>query len=138
MSKYGLIKFTTTWTWGKPPPSLIIFFVLSHEASTQMSFCLGTPKLGVPKFSELKLQQLWGAITFCADLKLKWGLKQSCSPCLEHSNPMWHVTWMKVNQGDSWLLMVGSQIVFLTPNLSFGYNLCFKYPNGSYELNLNT
>jgi len=27
--------------------------------------------------------------------------------------------------------MVGNQIVNLTFNLSFGHNLCFKYPNGS-------
>jgi hypothetical protein len=29
--------------------------------------------------------------------------------------------------------VVGSQIGNLTPNLSFGHNLCFKYPNGSCE-----
>jgi hypothetical protein len=33
--------------------------------------------------------------------------------------------------------MVGSQIDTLTPNPSFGHNLCFKYPNGSCEPNLN-
>jgi hypothetical protein len=40
-------------------------------------------------------------------------------------------TTCKENQGDSWLLMVGSQIANLTPNSSFGHNLCFKCPNGS-------
>ncbi len=29
--------------------------------------------------------------------------------------------------------MVGNQIGNLTPNLFFGHNLCFKYPNGSCE-----
>jgi len=33
--------------------------------------------------------------------------------------------------------MVRSQIGSLTPNLSFGQNLYFKYPNGSYEPILN-
>jgi hypothetical protein len=46
---------------------------------------------------------------------------------------MWHATCTQVNQGDSWLLMVGSQIDSLTPSLSFGHNLCFKCPNGSCE-----
>jgi hypothetical protein len=32
---------------------LIIFFVLGHMANTQMSFCLGTPKLGISKFLKL-------------------------------------------------------------------------------------
>jgi hypothetical protein len=33
--------------------------------------------------------------------------------------------------------MVGSQIANLTPNLSFGHNLCVKCPNGSCEPMLN-
>jgi hypothetical protein len=40
---------------------------------------------------------------------------------------------MQVNQGDSQLLVVDSQIDNLTPGPSFGHNLCFKYPNGSCE-----
>jgi hypothetical protein len=46
---------------------------------------------------------------------------------------MWHATCMQGNRGDSWLLMIGSQIDNLIPSLSFGHNLCFKCPNGSYE-----
>jgi hypothetical protein len=46
---------------------------------------------------------------------------------------MWHATYTQVSQGDSRLLMVGSQIGTLTFDLSFGHNLCFKYPNGSCE-----
>jgi hypothetical protein len=65
------------------------------------------------------------------DLQLKWGLKQSCGPCQELSNGMWHTTYTQGNWGDSWLLVVGSQIVNSTPNLSFGHNLCFRCPNGS-------
>jgi hypothetical protein len=37
---------------------LIGFSMLGHGASTQMSFCPKTPKLGVPKFLELGLPQL--------------------------------------------------------------------------------
>jgi hypothetical protein len=64
---------------------------------------------------------------------LRWGLKQSCSPRWELSNGISHATYTQKNQGDSWLLVVGSQIVNLTLDPSFGHNLCLKYPNGSCE-----
>jgi hypothetical protein len=46
---------------------------------------------------------------------------------------MWHVTCMQGSQGNYQLLVIGSQIDNLTPNLFFGHNLCFNYPNGSCE-----
>jgi hypothetical protein len=46
---------------------------------------------------------------------------------------MSHATWTQGNKGDSRLLMMGSQIVNLIPDPSFGHNLCFKYPNGWYK-----
>jgi hypothetical protein len=98
-----------------------------------MSFCLGTPKLEASKFLKLGLFQLCRPIIFCADLRLKWGFKKSCSPGWELYSDMWHATCQQVNQGDSWLLVVGSQIANLTLDLSFGNNLCFKYSNGSCE-----
>jgi len=85
----------------------------------------------------LLILQLWRPITACEDFQLRWGLKQSCSPRHDFSNGMSHATWKKVNQGDSWILVVGSQIGSLTPDLSFSHNLCFKYPNGSCERNLD-
>ncbi len=50
---------------------------------------------------------------------------------------MWYNTCMQGNQGDSWLLMVVSQIIDLIPDPSFGHNVCFKYPNGSCKHILN-
>jgi hypothetical protein len=44
---------------------------------------------------------------------------------------MSHATCTRGNRGDSQPLVVGSQIVNLTPSPSFGYNLCLKCPNGS-------
>jgi hypothetical protein len=46
---------------------------------------------------------------------------------------MWHSTYTQVHQGDSYILMGGSQIGILTPAFSFGHNLCLNYPNGSCE-----
>jgi hypothetical protein len=41
-----------------------VFFVLSHGANTQMSFCPKSPKLKVLKFPILKLPHLWRPINF--------------------------------------------------------------------------
>jgi hypothetical protein len=50
---------------------------------------------------------------------------------------MWHVTYMQVNQDNSRLLMVGSQIDTLISSPFLSHNLCFKYSNGPYELILD-
>jgi hypothetical protein len=89
--------------------------------------------MGVPKFATLGLLWLWGPITSCANLWLKWGLKQSYSPRWEISKDMSHATCTQVNRGDSQLLVVGNQTANLTPDLSFGHNLCFKCSNGWCE-----
>jgi len=98
---------------------LIVFFVLGHKACTQMSFCFGTPKLGISKFLKLGFSQLWRPITSYANLQLRWGLKQIFSPCWDFFNYVCQTTFKKVNQGNFWLLMVGSQIGNLTSNPFF-------------------
>jgi hypothetical protein len=60
--------------------------------------------------------------TKCIEVKYK----QSCSHHPKISNRMWTTTYMQGNQGNSQLLMIGSQIGTLIPGLSFGHNLCFK------------
>jgi hypothetical protein len=90
-------------------------------------------QVGIPKLLRLGFLQLWGAITLCSNLQWRWSLKQSCSPRWEFFNGISQATYMQGNQVDSWFLMVGSQIANLTPNPSFGYNLCYKCPNGWCE-----
>ncbi len=87
--------------------------------------------MGVSKFPKLGLLWLWGLITFMCRLWLSWELKQNFSLYQDLSNDMSHATYMQGNQVDSWLLVVGSQIVNLTPSQSFDHNLCFRSPNGS-------
>jgi len=48
--------------------------------------------VGIPKFPKLGLLWLWGSITLHVDLRLRWGLQQSCSSPRELSNGMWHAT----------------------------------------------
>jgi len=90
-------------------------------------------QVGILKFPKLGLPQLWGPITLCADLRLRWGLKQSYSPCWELFNSMLHVTYTQGNWVDPQFLVVGSQTANLTFSPFFGHNLCFKYSNGSCE-----
>jgi hypothetical protein len=93
--------------------------------------------MGVLKLPKLKVPRLWNPITLQADLRLKCGLKQSCSSRRDLSNGMWHATCTQGKRGDFWLLMVGSQTSNLTLSLSFGHNLCFKCPNEQCELILD-
>jgi hypothetical protein len=104
---------------------LIVYFVPFHEAHIQIAF----PELGFMRF--------WDSIILCADLRLKWGLKQSCSLLQELSNDMSHATYTQGNRVNSWLLAVGSQTANLTPDFSFGHNLCLRCPNVSCEFILD-
>jgi hypothetical protein len=89
--------------------------------------------MGLPKSPRLKVPQLCGTITSCANLRSGWGLNQSCSPHQELSDDISHATCTQGNWVDSRLPVVGSQTANLTPGLSFGHNLCYKCPNGSCE-----
>jgi hypothetical protein len=85
---------------------------------------------GVLKLSRFGLLGLCEFITFCSDLWLGWGLKQTCNSPWELSNGVSHYTCTHQGRVDSWLLVVGSQI----PGLSFCHNLCCKCPNGSCKV----
>jgi hypothetical protein len=97
-----------------------------------MAFCFKTPKW------ESWNSHKWDSRDFeGADLRLRWGLKQSCSPCQELSNVMSHLAYTQGNWVDSQLLMVRSQTANLTPGFSFDQNLCFRCPNGQQKLILD-
>ncbi len=88
---------------------------------------------GVPKLSRFGLSPLCELITLWSDLRLGWGLKQTCSSRQELSNSVSHFTCTHRGRVDSRLLVVGSQTGSLTPDLSFCHNMCWKSSNGSYE-----
>jgi hypothetical protein len=83
--------------------------------------------MGVPKLPRMGVPQLCETITFGANLRLGWGLNQSCSPHRYLSNDVLHATCTQGNQVNSRLSMVGGN---LTLDLSFGHNLCCECPNG--------
>jgi hypothetical protein len=132
-NKHGFTRFYTTRIWGSHHLPLIVYYVPSHETNTQMLFC---PK--IPKWKSQNFQS-WDSqpIILCADLWLRWGLKQSCSFHWKLSKSMSHATCTQGNRGDFWLLMVECQIVNLISNLFFCHNLCLKCPNGSCKPILN-
>jgi hypothetical protein len=102
-------------------------------AHIQMAFLSQDSRVGVSKSRQLGLLLLWSPITLRADLGSKCSLKQSYSPRWELFNGMWHVVYRQVNRVDSWLFLVRSQIANLTPNPSFGHNLCLRCPNEKWE-----
>jgi hypothetical protein len=98
-----------------------------------MAFLSWDSRVGVPKLRQMGLPRLWSLIILQADLKLQYSLKQSCISCRELSNGMSHALCSQVNWVDSRLFLVGSQTGNLTPDPSFGHNLCFRYPNEQCE-----
>jgi len=88
---------------------------------------------GVLKLSRFGLPGLWTFITPRPEPGLGRGLNQSYSSRRVLSNSVLHFTCTHQNCVDCRLLMVGSQIASLTPDLSFDHNLCCRYPNGSCE-----
>jgi len=88
---------------------------------------------GVPKLSCVRLLGLWELISPNSDLRLEWGLNQSCSSPRELFNALLHSFCKRREEVDSWLLVVGSQIASLTPGPSFAHNLGCRCPNGSCE-----
>jgi hypothetical protein len=111
------------------PPYSILCVALPH--SHPNGFYSLDSQGGVPKLSRFGLLGLWELITPSLDLGLGWGLKQTCSSLQELSNGVSHSTCAHRGRVDSWLLVVWSQSVNLTPGPSFDHNLFFKCPNGS-------
>ncbi len=98
-------------------------FCSSPQGPHTNGFLSRDSQVGVPKFPHLGLPRLWKRITSRVNLRLQWHLKKNCSPCRKLFNNMSHVACTQWN----W---VKNQTVNLTPNFSFGHNLCFRCPNG--------
>jgi len=110
--------------WASPPH-------LAKVGLRQNGYLSRDSQGGVPKLSRFELPRFCEFITLCSYLRLGWGLKQTCSPYWELSNNVLHSICTHRCQFDSQLLVVRSQIVNLTSDLSFCHNLCCRCPNGS-------
>jgi len=85
----------------------------------------------VSKFPKLGLLWLWGPITLCAELQLKWGLKQSWNSSSRTFQRYVARHLHTKKSGRFPTFSDRSQIVNLISGLSFGHNLCLKCSNGS-------
>ncbi len=127
MGDFGLTRFTTApgleGSHHLPPYSSL--YVTPPHLYSNGTFS-GDSQGGVTKLSWFGLLGLWQLITPCSDLRLGWGLKQTCSFPWELFNGVSHSTWTHQGRVDSQLLVVGSQTASLTPGPSFVHNLCCR------------
>jgi hypothetical protein len=133
MGDSGLTRLTTTQTWGKPPPSPIQYYLRLSTALHPNGILSRDSQGGVLKLSCFGLLPLCGVITFCSDVGLGWGLKQTCNSRPKLFNGVSHSTCTHRGRVDSRLLAVESQIGNLIPDLFSHHNLCYRCPNGSCE-----
>ncbi len=101
-----------------------------------MALFPGTPKLesrNCPKIVPVGVPRLWELITPDCKVWSQRGLNQTCSPRRDLSNDISHSQFGGREEVNSWLLMVGSQIVNLTLDPSFAHNLGYRCPNGQCE-----
>ncbi len=142
------IHFAPFWCWDKPratlesldssqlglggshhlPPYSILCVAL-REPHLNGTFSRDSRR-GVPKLSRVGLPGLWELIFPGYNLRLEWGLNQSCSFPWELSNAMLQSFCRRREEVDYQLLVVGSQTTNLTFGLSFAHNLGRKCPNG--------
>jgi hypothetical protein len=114
----------------------IVFSAARGGGYIQMALFLGTPKLksrNCPKTVPVGVPGLWELITPDFRVRSRRGLNQSCSPRRDIFNAVLHSRIGCREEVDSWLLVIGSQIVSLTPGPSFAHNLGCRCWNDQCE-----
>ncbi len=117
------------------PPYSILCVTSSHPHPN--GFVSRDSQGGVPKLSQFRLPGLHEVIIFCSDVRLGQGLKKTYSSPWGLFNSVLQSSYTHRGRVNSWLLVVGSQIVNLTLGPSFAHNLCCGCPNGLYKLIFN-
>jgi hypothetical protein len=97
----------------------------------------GTPKMefrNCPEIVPVGVPGLWELITPDCKIGSRRGLNQTCSTRWDLSNDVLHFQFGLRKEVDSRLLVVGSQIVSLTPGRSFAHNLGDRCSNAQCEV----
>ncbi len=118
----------------------IVFSATLHRGYIQMVLFPGTPKLesrNCPETIPNGVPGPWELITPDCQVRLRRGLNQTCSPRRDLSNDVSHCQFRDREEVDSRLLVVGSQIVNLSPGPSFAHNLGYRCPNDQCEVILD-
>jgi len=145
------IHSASIWCWDKPRATLDsidsprLGLKGSHHLPPYSILCV-TPREPHPngnfsrdsqgrvlKLSRVGLPGLWKLIFPGSNLRLEWGLNQSCRSPRDLSNALLHYFFRRREKVDSQLLVVGSQTANLTPGPSFAHNLSCRFPNDSCE-----
>jgi len=113
-----------------PPYSILCGW--SRRLHPNSTFCWDS-RNGVSKLSRVKVSGLWTATAPRPELRSGRVVNQSCSSRRDLSNALSHSSRRRRKEVDSWLLVVGSQIVSLTPAPYFAHNLGCRCPNGQCE-----
>jgi hypothetical protein len=132
MGDLRFTRVTMARTWGKPSPSPILYTLhLSMRPTSKWFFVPGFPKVNL-ETTKVRTPATLRGYNSCLDLRLGWGLQQSCSFFQELSNSMSHATCThRVGSiPDVLWFGLGFRVCNLTPDISFCHNLCYKYPNG--------
>jgi hypothetical protein len=90
----------------------IVFSALLHCTHARMAFCLGTPKVESRNCPGFGHPRLCNVIILCSNLRLGWGLKQTCSSPWELSNGVSHSICTHWGQVDSRLLTCVAKAIF--------------------------
>ncbi len=125
---FGFTRLIIAWTrWSHHLPQYNILCICPRHLHPN-DFLSRDSQGGVPKLSWFGLLRFCKLVTFFSDLRLGWGLKQTCSSPWEFSNGVSHPTYTHQGRIDSRLLVVGP---------SFCHSLCCKCPNGSCKTIFN-
>jgi hypothetical protein len=114
----------------------IVYSVTLRSTHARMSLFPGTPKLesrNCPETVPGGVPGLWELITPDYKVWSQRGLNQTCSPRRDLSNDVLHSQFGGREEVDSRLLVIGGQIVSLTPGPSFAHNLGYRYSNDQCE-----
>jgi hypothetical protein len=113
------------------------FFMPFRDTYIRMAFCLETPKEESQNCHGLDFLQICETITFCSDVRLGRGLKQTFSSRRKLFKGVSHFACTHYGWVDSRFSMVGSQTGNVTLDFSFCPNLCCRCSNGSCKPTLD-
>jgi hypothetical protein len=127
------IRLTTAQTWGKPPPSPLYYTLcLSTRSTSKWHFVAGLPN-GSPEIPKVGTFATLGAHNFMCKPPIAMRSKAKLLPLLSDFQRYvaHHLHTMKSGRFPTF----GGResIANLTPDPSFGHNLCLSCPNGSCE-----
>jgi hypothetical protein len=128
------------WTWEKPPPSLLYYILCMATRLTLKCHFLPVLPLGSLKIPKIGILMILEAHNFVCKPLIEVRSKAKLNP-LSSSFERYVARHLQATKSERFSIFNGRksncQIGNLTHGLSFGHNLCLKYPNVSCKLILD-